>query len=218
MEQYEDRDQMEEAVLEALRRKDPGAPDLLVDVFGDRIYGLSLRMLGSVQEAQESVQETFLTIWEKWPSFRGGSRFSTWIYRVAANCAYMRIRRMRRRRVEVSIDAVPYELSAIMPKQDTHARRTFTRNLSPDKVLENKELMDAVDQAINSLSPNKRTAFVLKDVEGMSLGDIAEIMELSESAVRSRVHRARLEVRKVMQAFLDGHADLSRTKDKEDVP
>ena len=181
----------DEAVLRMLQEEHPDAARRLVDVYGERIYGLSLRILESEADAREAVQETFLTVWRKWRSFKGKSKFSSWIYRVAANNAYMKLRRRRRRRDDLSLDQPVHGSDSDLLLGDS----VPASGLGPAELLERDETRALVNRAIESLSPTYRTAYMLKDVEGMSLKDIAEALELSEAAVKSRVHRARLIIR-----------------------
>lgn len=196
--------QAEEDVLAQLRGNDPDAARCLLDVFGDRVYGLALRILASEQDAKEAVQETFITVWEKWETFRGKSRFSSWIYRIAANCAYMRLRKRRRFSHEVSIEEFDHGAEHIDSAEVSRSSGRFTLTASqPDEALAQRELRSVIEGAVRSLSPTYRTAFMLKDIEGMSLKEIAEVMGLSEAAVKSRVHRARLEMRRKLNKVLD---------------
>lgn len=196
--------QAEEEVLARLRSDDPDAASCLLDVFGDRVYGLALRILACEQDAKEAVQETFITVWEKWETFKGKSRFSSWIYRIAANCAYMKLRKRRRLSHEVSIEEFSQGADHIDAAEVSRSSGRFTLTASqPDEALAQRELRSVIEGAIASLSPTYRTAFMLKDIEGMSLKEIAEVMELSEAAVKSRVHRARLEMRHKLNKILD---------------
>ncbi len=193
-----------EDVLAKLRRKDPMAAKCLLDVFGDRVYGLSLRILNSEEDAREAVQETFITVWEKWETFKGKSKFSSWIYRIAANCAYMKLRKRKRFSYEVSIEEFDHDVDHLDSAEVSRSSGRYTVKVSqPDEVLAQSELRETIDRSVSSLSPTYRTAFILKDVEGMTLKEIAEIMELSEAAVKSRVHRARLEMRRKLKRFLE---------------
>ena len=189
----------EEQVLALLRQDDPAAAPRLLEVFGSRVYALVLRILASEEDAQEAVQETFLKIWEKWPTFRGRSSFSSWIYRIAANCAYMKLRRRKRTTERMHSAELDESVEARASVTGVDAQR-----LRPDHVLARQEVRESIEAAVRDLSPTYRTAFVLKDLEGMSVRDIAEIMELSEAAVKSRIHRARLQMRETLSRLLDG--------------
>jgi RNA polymerase sigma-70 factor (ECF subfamily) len=195
---------MDEEVLKLLKAEHPNAADRLVDIFGNRIYGLSLRILTSEEDAQEAVQETFLTIWRKWPTFKEKSKFSSWVYRIAANQAYMKLRKKMKRRGEVSLEELSNKQHTALGESSGSGRLHpwIKRSLSPDQELERDELRTLIEKAIQSLEPIYRMAYMLKDIAGMSLREIAEVMNLSEAAVKSRVHRARLEVRKRLEPLL----------------
>ncbi len=192
----------DERILNELRDGNAEAADRLLVVFGDRVYGLCLRILGSQQDAEEAVQETFLTVWTKWQTFQGKSKFSSWIYRIAANHAYMKLRKRRKHQGNVSLDV---DLTG----SDTWIGRNISvawanDAASPSHEVELKEKRALLERAIQELKPGYRTAYILRDIEGMCLEEIAEIMNLSEPAVKSRVHRARLKLRKILAPLLYG--------------
>lgn len=192
-----ERDARDEEVLGLLRTNHSDAAKRLIDVFGDRVYGLSIRILGSEEDAKEAVQETFLTVWRKWSTFKGKSRFSSWIYRIAANQAYMKLRKKRKRMNDVSLDQLNVRSDSIeAAHSDPLSHYWKSSDKSPDAALEQQERTRLIDEAVQGLSTTYRTAYILKDVEGLSLKEIAEVMGLSEPAVKSRVHRARLTLRK----------------------
>lgn len=194
----------EESVLQLLRDNDPQAAERLIEIFGDRVYGLSLRILSNEQDAQEAVQETFLTIWRKWDTFKGNSKFSSWIYRIAANQAFMKLRKRKKHNVEISLDQVDENgtPTAELIGSDAVVSGFMPREITPLSAAENKELSGIIERAVESLSPTYRTAYMLKDIDGLSLKEISDIMGLSEAAVKSRVHRARLELRRKITPYL----------------
>ena len=188
-------------MLELLHDGRPEAAQHLLDVFGDRVYGLCLRILGSEEDAKDAVQETFLSVWAKWPSFKGRGHFSSWIYRIAANRAYMKLRKLRSARE--FLQEGPIDQYEERPELLAPGLGISGATQAPDVALENLELRALMQQAVDKLSPTYRTAYILKDLERMSIKDIAEIMELGEAAVKSRVHRARLEMRRTFKEFLE---------------
>jgi RNA polymerase sigma-70 factor (ECF subfamily) len=195
----EQRDAGDQHILQLLKNGDPSAAKQLVDVFGDRVYGLSLRILASEEDAKEATQETFLNIWRKWDTFREKSKFSSWVYRISANQAYMKLRKKLKRNKEISFDQLgPQNHSGNKLGIDSIAGKS----VPPDKAMERDELRKLIEKAVNSLQPGYRTAYFLKDIEGMSLHEIADAMNLSEPAVKSRVHRARLAVRKKLKTYM----------------
>jgi RNA polymerase sigma-70 factor (ECF subfamily) len=187
-----------------LRENDPLAAERLIEVFGDRVYGLSLRILTNEQDAQEAVQETFLTIWLKWDTFKGNSKFSSWIYRIAANHAFMKLRKRKKHNGNISLDHIDENgtPTAELIGSDSVDSDFMFRENTPIAAVEMKELGGIIEKAIDSLSPTYRTAYMLKDIDGLSLKEISDIMGLSEAAVKSRVHRARLELRRKISPYL----------------
>lgn len=194
---------LDQEVYEMLQKGHPDAANRLVETFGERIYGLGLRILNSEADAHEVVQETMLNIWRKWPTFQGKSKFSSWVYRIAANQAYMLLRRNRKQKGNISLD----ERRAGTTSGEYLLNRTLSIALKgqpvpPDQILQRQELQTAILRAVDHLSPTYRMAYMLKDIEGLSLKDIAEVIGLSEAAVKSRVHRARLLIRDKISRYL----------------
>ena len=198
-----EQDARDAEVLAQLQANDPDAARQLIDVFGDRVYGLSIRILGSEEDAKEAVQETFLTVWRKWDTFKGQAKFSSWIYRIAANQAYMKLRKKRKRMNDVSLDQLDAKKGGLEKAVSSPAAGYWKSPAkTPDIALEQREANRLIDEAVQSLSATYRTAYILKDVEGLSLREIADVMGLSEPAVKSRVHRARLTLRQRLTPVL----------------
>ena len=190
----------DDKLLTMLKENDSQAMQKLIDVFGERFYALSKRILNNEEDARESVQETFMIIWEKWPSFKGNSKFSSWVHRIAANAALMKLRKIKKQRRNISIDQFNTQLSNVFEKE-LHIPNNFDlhKPVAPDKLLENVEFREMVNQLILELPDHHRIAYTLKDIEGMSIKEISEIIEESEAAVKSRVHRARKELREKLK-------------------
>ena len=203
--QSSEQDITDQEVFELLKASSPDAAARLIEVFGDRVYGLCLRILSSEEDAKEAVQETFLTVWRKWETFKAKSRFSSWIYRIAANFAYMRLRKQKRRANEISLDV--FETSDHLEHDLLDGRADappwHKRSPTPDEAMVKVEFYEALQESVASLSPTYRTAYMLKDIDGLSLEEIADVMKLSLPAVKSRVHRARLLIRKKLAPIID---------------
>src|SRR3989442_8083291 len=180
------------ALLEARRRREPMAAERLVTRYGDRAYRLASGITGSEQAAEEVVQDAFWAVVRKIDTFRGESAFGSWLYRIVANAAYQKLRGQRSRGRDLSLEEVLPSFDAwgghVSPMADWSAR--------VDDPSVQTELRAALTSAINELSPASRTVLVLRDVEGQSTLAIAEALGLSVTAVKSRVHRARLFLRK----------------------
>jgi RNA polymerase sigma-70 factor, ECF subfamily len=190
----------DQALVDALRRDDPAAPDMLVGAYGDRVYRLALRITSSREDAEEAAQDALWTAARKIETFKGDSAFGSWLYRVAANAAYQKLRRRRAQAREIALaDVIPaIELDGrhFEPMDD------WSRRMEDRAVL--GELRETLESAIEGLPPDYRTALVLHDVEGMSNPDIAQTLGISLPAVKSRVHRSRLYLRQRLSAYMEG--------------
>jgi RNA polymerase sigma-70 factor (ECF subfamily) len=187
-------------LVEALRREEPDAAERLVERFGDRVYRLAMRITGSREDAEEAAQDALWTIARKIHMFKGESAFGSWVYRITANAAYQKLRTRRQKAAEIAIDDV-------LPSFDEDGRHFEPMDDWSNRVDERAlqgELREVLQQAIDGLPPDYRTALVMHDVEGLSNPDIAETLGISLPAVKSRVHRSRLFVRKKLSDYLDG--------------
>lgn len=161
----------------------------------DLVYRYAHRLCGEVEAAKDLVQETFLNAYKGFNSFRGDSQVSTWLYTIASR-ACLRMRRKRKGEPERALS-----LDEFVPTSDGEFRLQIPmEGLTPEEALQNKELRDALDQAIDKLPKKYRMALVLRDMEGLSAKDAGAIMGLNERAVKSRLHRARLFVRRELSA------------------
>jgi RNA polymerase sigma-70 factor (ECF subfamily) len=170
---------------------EPKAFEDLVSRYERRVYSLARRLTGSAADAEDVLQETFVHVHRRLGTFRGEARFSTWLFRVATNCALMARRRERRRRTE--------SLEAYLPRFDRvgrHARLVdHGRAARADEILDRQRLASAARGALERLPAAYRTAFVLRDLEELPTREVAEVLGVSEMAVRQRAHRARLMLR-----------------------
>jgi len=193
-------------LVEALRRREPTAAEQLVNTYGERAYRLTAGITGNGQDAEEAVQDAFWTVIRKIDSFRGDSAFRSWLYRIVANAACQKLRGRRSRRRDLSWDDVQPSFDEegrhIEPTADWSARAT-------DPAVQT-ELREALTSAVNQLPPVSRTVVVLRDVEGLSSLEVAKILGLSVPNVKTRVHRARLFLRKQLSGLmtLDGRQSV----------
>lgn len=185
-------------LVEALRREEPDAADRLVERYGDRVYRLAMRITGLNEDAEEAAQDALWTAARKIHMFKGESAFGSWIYRITANAAYQKLRTRRQKSAEIAIEDV-------LPSLDGDGRHFEPMDDWSNRVDEQAlqgELRRVLQQAIDGLPAEYRTALVLHDVEGLSNPDIAEALNISLPAVKSRVHRSRLFVRKQLADYL----------------
>lgn len=169
----------------------------------NQIYRLALRMMRNDHDAEEVLQEALLHAYQKIGEFRGEAAFNSWIYRIAANSALMRLRRKRRAPESVSIGEPGAEASGPLfsseggyvdpPRSDW--------SLRADDALHNQQLGGAIKEAVENLTEDYRVVFMLKDVDGLSNEEIAGVLGLTVPAVKSRLHRARLALREQLGEF-----------------
>ena len=194
----EARTDVDAALVEALRREEPEAAEQLVERYADRVYRLAVRITGSNEDAEEAAQDALWTAARKIHTFKGDSAFGSWLYRIAANAAYQKLRTRKAKAREVALDDV-------LPSLDDDGRHFEPMddwsNRVDQKALQG-ELRGILEEAIDALPPDYCTALVLHDVEGLSNPDIAEALGISLPAVKSRVHRSRLFVRKRLSEYL----------------
>jgi RNA polymerase sigma-70 factor (ECF subfamily) len=186
------------ALLEALRRGNPQAMEQLVETYADRVYRLTFRITGSKEDAEEATQDALWTAGRKIGTFKGDSAFGSWLYRIAANAAYMKLRARKAKAREIAIDDV-------LPALDDgglHFEPMDDWSLRVEEQTLNGELREVLDTAIAELPPEYRAALVLHDVEGMPNPDVAEALGISLPAVKSRIHRSRLYLRKRLADYM----------------
>jgi RNA polymerase sigma-70 factor (ECF subfamily) len=179
-------------LLDALRQREPTAAERLVSTYGERAYRLATSITGNGEDAEEVVQDAFWTVVRKIDSFRGESAFGSWLYRIVANAAYQKLRSRQRRSRDVSWD----EVLPFFDERDHHAMPMTDWSPRVDDPSVQTELRMALTDAITCLPAAYRTVLVLRDLEGLSNAEIAEVMGLSVPVVKTRVHRARLFLRK----------------------
>ncbi len=161
----------------------------------DRIYRFAQRLCGQVDDAKDLVQDTFLNAYRGLRQFRGEAQLSTWLYTIAAR-ACMRMRRKRKGEPQRELS-----LEDFIPTSEGEFRLQIpTDGLTPEEALENKQLRRTLNQAIQKLPKNYRLVLVLRDMEGLTAKEVGAVMGLNERAVKSRLHRARLFVRRELSA------------------
>jgi len=189
--------QDDRTLLTRAQAGDMSAFESLVERHEEKVYGLALRMTRSEADAAEIAQDTFLSAYQHLSEFRGEAAFGSWVHKIAANNALMRLRRQRILDV-VSDDLAAPEFtergSLAEPPETDWSRR------ADDKILDD-ELGRAIQEATDTLPEGYREVFLLKDVEGLSYEEISEMLGISIPAVKSRLHRARLALREAIDAF-----------------
>lgn len=206
MKTIEFRTQPDEDLVRIAQSGDSRAFDELVDRYRDKVYRLSFKILRHEEDAAESLQDAFLSAYRGIKNFKAESTFSTWLYRIATNAALMKYR--RRRAGHISLDQSQSSEDGAEPMQ--------LRDWSalPAEDLLNDELREVMQQGVDRLPEDLRTVFLLRDIEELSNAEVADTLELSVAAVKSRLHRARLQLRTHIARYLSG----KKPRDAGDAP
>ena len=183
-----------EISLEALIAGDRAEFAHLVDAYSSPIYRLGLRMLGTPQDAEDVLQNTFLSVLTHLPKFEGRSSLSTWLYRIAANEALMLI---RKKKPEVNMDDVQTGDN----DEDLLPTQFVDWSALPEDELLSGEGKKALDSAIQTLPESMRIVFLLRDVEGLSIKETADALNLTETNVKTRLLRARMFLREQLSTY-----------------
>lgn len=175
-------------IQECLRGKTAAFGEL-VRRYQDRLYNTVFRLLDNAEDAQDVVQETFLNAYQSLDNFKGESQFFTWLYRIAVNTA---ISLRRKHRAVLSFNTSSDSELSLDPMDASEGNR-------PGQAMEKAEQEVRIQRALNLLSPEHRAVLVLKDMEGQKYDAMAEILQVPIGTIRSRLHRARIELRDLLE-------------------
>jgi RNA polymerase sigma-70 factor (ECF subfamily) len=198
----------EDELLQGLRAGDGRAYRLFVERNSADVYKVALKLLGDEDEAEDVLQETFLSAFKAIGGFEGRSQLSTWLYRIAHNASLMRLRK-RKRVTTFSLDQ-----PSAGAGEDSRAlsRHVVDWSAVPDDQLMTAEARREMDRAISELPDTLRSVFVLRDIQGLSGAETAEILEITVPAVKTRLHRARLWLRdRLSEYFVERAKGLQTT-------
>jgi RNA polymerase sigma-70 factor (ECF subfamily) len=191
----------DEILVERARTKNEAAFEELVNRYEDKLYRLAMRFVRNETDAQEILQDAFLSAWRNLPTFEGRAQFGSWMYRVTVNAALMLLR-SRNRHPEVGVDDVePTALNDAVVENGQMMRSNMDWSQRPDDQLQSDELRRHIQAAVDTLPEGLRTVFLLRDVEELSTEDTAELLALSVPAVKTRLHRARLALREAIGRY-----------------
>lgn len=182
----------ERDLVSRARDGDPDAFAGLVMAHESQVYNLALRMTGNPDDAAELTQEAFLNAWRGLPRFQGGSAFSTWLYRLTTNACIDFLRKEKRRRA----------LSLTVPETEGVPGREFQipdEKALPEEALDRREQRRAVSEGLCKLSPEHRQVLVLREINGLTYLEISRVLGVEEGTVKSRIARARLALRKILE-------------------
>lgn len=186
---------LEAISIEALKGGDRAEFAKMVEAYSNKIYHLALKILDNTQDAEDALQETFLKAYKGIGAFEGRSSLATWLYRIATNEALMMV---RKRKPELS-----------MEKEDTNDSDELLDEpfqfadwcCLPEDRYQSAEARSFLDQAVQRLAPALKTVFILRDIEGLSIKETVEILNVNEGVVKTRLLRARLQLREDLSAY-----------------
>ncbi len=184
--------------LEALKAGDRRAFADLVNQYSNQIYRLALKILGDPLDAEDVLQDTFIKAMRAIQDFEGRSSLSTWLYRIAVNEALMMVRKKKPEFVSVESEPVGDE-------EDTEGMQIVDWCCLPEQELLSSESRKFLDKAISEMPENLKVVFLLRDMEGFSIRETAEMLSLTETNVKTRLLRARFHLRQVLSAYFGEH-------------
>lgn len=180
--------------LKALRDGDKQAFAEMVQQNSDHVYRLALKMTGNPQDAEDVMQETFIKAYDHVAGFEGRSKLSTWLYRIATNEALMLLRK-RKKSIKHIEEGFETDDGDVLPIQ------IVDWCCLPERELVSSESQDRLREAAMTLSDSNRAAFLLRDVEGLSTREAAEALDISQSALKVRLMRARMQLREELSDY-----------------
>ena len=196
----------DEIDLSALQQGDKTAFAQVVELYADRLYNLALKLTNDSFEAEDVVQEALLSAYKHISRFEGRSSLGTWLYRITYNSAMMRHRKKRPETVSID-EPVTLDDGEQVPRQ------FFDWCCLPESDLLTAESLEYMNEAIQMLPEVLKTVFVLRDIEGLSTIDAADILDISVPAVKSRLHRARLFLREQLSEYFRDRVEVSKDND-----
>lgn len=183
-------------LVQRLKARDAAALDELIELHGSRLYAVALQITRNDADAREVVQDALIAIWQKIGSFENRSAFTTWLHRVTANTALMKLRKTRRFDQHFSLDQSDDD-------DDLPALQLAAPGDSPDSTAVRDELATRVQAAIDALPEPYRTTVILSDIDEFSMEEISTLTGVTVPAVKSRLHRGRLALRKALEKYLN---------------
>lgn len=195
--------------LEALQAGDPEEFSRLVDAYSSKIYRLAIKMLNQQQDAEDVLQETFLKAYRGLKSFDGRSKLSTWLFRIAINEALMVIRRKHPEIVSID-ESVETEEGEQEPVQ------IIDWCCLPENELLSEEAKERLDAAVQKLPERLKVVFLLRDINDLSTHETAEVLGLSDTAVKTRLSRARLRLREELSTYFGERTNALREAQPND--
>jgi RNA polymerase sigma-70 factor (ECF subfamily) len=194
------------SLIEAIKHGDLSAFDEIVSRYSQRVHNLAFRISRNELDAQEIVQDVFVTVFFKIKKFEGKSAFSSWLYRVTANTALMKLRKNKQKVTSSLDEAIDQGLLQVLPA-----------NEDASFGCERSEIQEALGKALSAIPQEYQSVFVLRDVDKLSNEEVSDILGVSVPAIKSRLHRARLMLRKRLAEFFTEFSGRTVEIDEEEL-
>jgi RNA polymerase sigma-70 factor (ECF subfamily) len=175
----------------------------LVKRYETKVHNLSMRLTRNPEDAEEVLQDVFITVYRKISGFEGKSKFSSWLYRITVNAAFMKLRKKKQDQTVSLDDMLPHLQNKAITQMNAFGARS-------DSLATNNEIRALLEGAIAKLPDDYRAVFILRDMDGLSNKEVGKILDLSIPAVKSRLHRSRLMLRKKLRKFYEDY--INETK------
>ena len=190
--------ELDEVLVRDLKAGKLEAFDQIVEIYQRKIYALAFNMTRNQMDAQDVAQEVLLSIYRKIDTFQGKSAFSSWVYRITLNASYMKLRN-RKKEQYVSLD----EFMPAFNNAGFQNEKITDWSENTESLLFSNETKGVIEKAVDQLPEKEKVVFILRDVDGLSTEKVGEILDLTVPAVKSRLHRARLFLRKKLSNYFD---------------
>jgi RNA polymerase sigma-70 factor (ECF subfamily) len=197
-------------LVHATQAGDVSAFEELVDRYDRKLLRIAEHITHNREDSQDAAQEAFLKAFQHVGDFREHSQFSTWLIRITVNQALMKLRK-RRTTKEVSLD------EDLLAEGDMLPREVADWAPNPEELYRASELRDILIKALEGLRPALRTVFVLRDIEGLSIDQTAEVLDLSPAAVKARLWRVRLQLRELLSEYFSKHKEPPRVRVRPEI-
>ncbi len=177
--------------------------ETLVSRYETKVHNLAMRLTRNSEDAEEVLQDVFITVYRKIDGFEGKAKFSSWLYRITVNAAFMKLRKRKQDQTISLDDMLPHLHNKAVAQHQAFGARSDTMAM-------NNEIRDALESAVSRLPDDYRAVFVLRDIDGLSNKEVGEILGLSIPAVKSRLHRSRLMLRRRLRRFYQDYISQSK--------
>lgn len=186
------------ALVEEFKKGAISAFEEIISRYEAKVMNLSLRLTRNQEDAEEVMQDVFTTVYRKIDGFRGQSAFSSWLYRIVVNAAFMKLRKKKQSQTISMEDLAPAVRQYCIERDHSANSQSYSMTVT-------RELQDVLQRAIDRLPDQYRAVFVLRDVDGLSNQETGDILELSIPAVKSRLHRSRILLRKRLKRYYEDY-------------